>query len=128
MTEQFPPIDWFDGYPTEASLEALRETTGIFDHAETGRYLRQELDRCQLNCCASFDQEESTDFFGKPIDRLFFSTGGWSGAERLIEALLSQLMIEICHVQWRRGGHYIFDVPRAQRDDPARTSEGESDV
>lgn len=39
------------------------------------------------------------------------STGGWSGNEDLIKALLDhEVFWPLCWVQSRRGGHYLFEI------------------
>ena len=42
---------------------------------------------------------------------VYFSTGGWSGCEELLDAMLRHFWIRELKVQWRRGGHYIFELP-----------------
>ncbi len=81
-----------------------------FDPIEAARYLRQELSKCAEHCCASYGEESATDILGKPSLHLHFSTGGWSGAEDLMVALLGKFWIEYLQIQWNRGGHYIFEV------------------
>ena len=50
--------------------------------------------------------EELIDDHGIEID---MSTGGWSGNEDIIEAMQENaLMWNLCWVQSRRGGHFIF--------------------
>ncbi len=40
------------------------------------------------------------------------ATGGWSGCEELIDALMSNMMIRACAWQLsKRGGYYEFKVP-----------------
>lgn len=106
----FPEIEWEDGYPTDESLAAFSAVDILaFGPAEGGETLRRELSRCAEECCASYDEAEA-ERYGKPVIRCGFSTGGWSGAEDVIEALLSKFWISHLHVQWNRGGHYIFEV------------------
>jgi hypothetical protein len=65
----------------------------------------------QISCC-SCAVESATDALNRPIKRVSFSTGGWSGAEDLIDAMLSHFWIKQLHCEWRRGGHFVFDVPQ----------------
>lgn len=110
---EFPPIEWdADGYPTEDSLDALETANrNSFGIEEAARYLRQELAKCAENCVASYEEQPATDIVDRPCLHLHFSTGGWSGAEDLIAALMTKFWIAHIHLQWRRGGHYIFEVP-----------------
>ena len=51
--------------------------------------------------------------------RLYLSTGGWSGNEDIMGALEgNDVFFGLYWVSSRRGGHYVFDVPR--RASPAR--------
>jgi hypothetical protein len=47
------------------------------------------------------------------IRKLFLSTGGWSGNEETINAILSNFWLRnlLGYTQWNRGGHYIFEIP-----------------
>ncbi len=46
-----------------------------------------------------------------PIIKLKLHTGGWSGNELLIDALLSNQMFKMMwYCQWNRGGHYRFEI------------------
>jgi hypothetical protein len=112
----YPVIEWEDGYPTDASLEAFR-ALGTFAIIPpiAGSVLRRELTVCANNCCASYD-EQPGERYGTPVIRCSFSTGGWSGAEELIAALLAQFWITHLHAEWKRGGHYVFEV--SQPKDP----------
>lgn len=122
IAREFPPIEWDgDGYPTDASLAAL-EAVGAtaFSPAEAARYLRQELAACAENCVASYEERPASDILDRPCIHGHFSTGGWSGAEDLIVALLGKFWIAHLQFQWNRGGHYIFQFPaEADRTQPS---------
>lgn len=106
----FPVIEWEDGYPTDESLEAFRAVPPVsFGVLEAETTLRRELAACAEHCCASYEEAE-TEHFGRPVIECFFSTGGWSGAEAVIGALLQKFWIRYLHVSWRRGGHFVFQV------------------
>ena len=47
---------------------------------------------------------------GRHVLYLELHTGGWSGNEEIIEALLSNMMVKVMgYIQWRIGGHYWFE-------------------
>lgn len=53
------------------------------------------------------------DSLGRPIKKLYLSTGGWSGNEELIGALReNRCFWMLCWEQSKRGGHYWFKLPR----------------
>jgi hypothetical protein len=104
---QWPAIEWEDRYPVEASLEAIKGLPLDFD--EAAAFIRRELRRCAENCCASYDEEEG----GEHVF-VYFSTGGWSGAEQLMDLIESRFDAR-CHIyQWQRGGHYEFRMPKTK--------------
>ena len=87
-----------DGYPTDEALAAIinwdrHDIGGCFDYI--GRLWRYP---------------ERWHREGRTITA---STGGWSGNEELIGALRENRMIWL--MTWhqiRRGGHYVFKLPR----------------
>lgn len=47
----------------------------------------------------------------KPVIKLELHTGGWSGNEDIINALLKNQMFKMLwYYQWNRGGHFIFEI------------------
>ena len=59
-----------------------------------------------------FNKEWGKDYLhNKPIIKLELHTGGWSGNEDIINALLKNQMFKILwYYQWNRGGHYKFEI------------------
>jgi len=107
-------IDWFEvdenGYPTDDSIQRLEKQ--VFMPPYAGDFLINEFEIiCDQIPCISLKYEETTNDFKEPVTRIYFSTGGWSGAEELIGTLLSHFWITHYHIQWNRGGHYIFEIP-----------------
>jgi len=85
-----------DGYPTEETLQAIREWK------EDWRALFSFL-------CEAW---EYPDRWRRGGDTYAISTGGWSGNEELIDALRDNAAAwSSCFVSEARGGHYVFKVP-----------------
>jgi hypothetical protein len=103
----YPLLD-DEGYPTEQWLRYIREfkpdeNFGIIAFVyllsegwwmpERGHYL-------------------SKQYRGKR--EFILHTGGWSGNEGIIDAILSNINltdIYMKYMKWRRGGHYYFEIP-----------------
>ena len=94
-------VEWEDGYPTAESLDRLWEAT--IDHTNAADCIRAELTECAKHCCARYSETSDTQ-------RAMFSTGGWSGAEDLIDAMMENPRLKHRHIEWHRGGHHVFDV------------------
>ena len=94
-----------EGYPTDAILEWIKN------------YVPDESMPIE-----SFVENVLKDiwwvrgfYYKKEVGKLYLSTGGWSGNELIIRAIEDNKNIKFTHYsfkkeQWRRGGHYIFEV------------------
>lgn len=52
------------------------------------------------------------DYFVRDGCKFTLHTGGWSGNESLVHALMDNvLFVAFCWVSSRRGGHYEFELP-----------------
>jgi hypothetical protein len=105
----WPAIEYDDGYPTDESMDAIQAMP--FGFLEAPIFVREALADCAENCCASYSEEEAGNIVGEPVIHGYFSTGGWSGAESLIHLIESRFDTRYSMLQWRRGGHYIFEFP-----------------
>ena len=106
---QSPDID-NDGYPTDEWLAAIAEAN--MQPPVADEWLRTVFpEAVEQIPHAALHKTLTKDIFDKPIIRLEFSTGGWSGAEGLIEAALTNFWIRCRHIHWTRGGLYIFELP-----------------
>ncbi len=97
-----------DGYPTEAALEIVRiwhwsDARGWFDfiksiwHIPSWGWRESEADHEYIK--------------DKKVHLYNISTGGWSGNESIIsEMQKTNMMWHLNWVQWRRGGHFIFEL------------------
>lgn len=106
-------VECEEGYPTDDGLSALRNHA--FDPRGAARFLVHDFPRicAGISCCTVRVADAERDFIDRPIHRVSFSTGGWSGAEELINLMLNHFWIRHLHTKWERGGHYEFEVPLA---------------
>jgi hypothetical protein len=44
-------------------------------------------------------------------DKFELHTGGWSGNEEIVDALMGTMFWMMCWESSRRGGHYYFEIP-----------------
>jgi len=96
---KFSDIDFFDGdgYPTQkALLEVSRYNCleeGIKGYLDLIKNLWSYPDRFVLK-----------------DNILYLSTGGWSGNEDVISTMKNNFFWFLCHIKWKKGGHYWFDI------------------
>ena len=68
-----------------------------------------------------FNKLENTgndySFFKKGNKFVYFSTGGWSENEALITELEKTFCFNFLLVEWKRGGHYKFQIFKEVADD-----------
>ena len=53
-------------------------------------------------------------YFKRGRKYVYFSTGGWSENEELVNELKSELVWGMLIFSWSRGGHYKFTVPNKE--------------
>lgn len=113
-----PIASWFeidDGYPTDVAVD--RFVAMEFSLQDADKFLLNDFPKiCSVLPCASIDKKscDPETLHPTPYWRISFSTGGWSGCETLIGAMLGHFWIKHRQWSWRRGGHYQFLVPRAE--------------
>ena len=96
-----------DGYPTEGTLETIREWPSD-DFPGLAEYVRDawaDYGFVSINL--------SHNLFGPCLDMICV-TGGWSGNECIISALMNNFAF--CHMCWEsthRGGLVVFQIPIA---------------
>ena len=94
-----------DGYPTDASLAVITAC-----RHEDFPALMKAIKPCWQYGTVGFWQEPGEEGGCKVYE---ISTAGWSGNESIVVALKANVMFwALCWVQSRRGGHYIFHVPK----------------
>lgn len=116
--DEWPEIEYDGGYPVDEEFAnwTARSPTPSFKLA--GQWLLRELPRaCEYMCC-SCSVTRGKDIVGKPVRRIHFSTSGWSGAESIIALIERRFDMSHLMQSWRRGGHYVFEVPVVKSDRP----------
>ena len=109
LDEMIQNIHSDDAYLADAWLERLR-LFAFNMHAAARFLLWLPNIKPHLSCSDIHLCHGETDL-GRPADILAFHTGGCSGAEDLINAMLGHFWIEYFQTQWRRGGHFTFEIP-----------------
>jgi len=94
-----------DGYPDEEELKTIRE----WDFKDFYGLLEFVKPIWKYSDMGYFDKGSDK--------RWHLSTGGWSGNEDIISAMMDNAMFWNCH-WWssRRGGHYIFNKMLMEED------------
>lgn len=100
-------IKWDEaGYPDEDSLLQIvdyKNTNEEFRVETCFELLKRVLKECSEVNCSSYYLVTTPDY-----EEIHFSTGGWSGAEALIAAILCNPLLSYYLETWRRGGHYTL--------------------
>lgn len=100
-------LDVDDGYPSERAIESVK-TIG-----------RKDATRWMQECFADMANELPCSFVGitskNGVAEVSFSTGGWSGCEEFIRAVLGNFWLRRHLVTERCGGHYKFEVKEPVR-------------
>lgn len=110
----WPAIEWNDdGYPVAEDSDYAEWRALPLNLFSAARFLVDALPAAARHCCCSCDVEDGADdmFGSRPVKRITFSTGGWSGAESLLGFIESRFDTSQMMLSWRRGGHYVFEVP-----------------
>lgn len=103
-----------DGYPSEAAVE----TIAMVSFRDARRWLRDMFPKLVAELpCASVVVTDVEDW-DRPAKQIAFSTGGWSGCESVIGAVLDHPIMRRHLAQENRGGHYVFILPLDQVRDP----------
>jgi hypothetical protein len=87
-----------NGYPVAAELESIQEWPVDKGYSALMEYVKELW--------------HWDDYFDEIDEKNFeLHTGGWSGNEEIIEALMSnQMFWSLCWKESTRGGHYKFEL------------------
>ena len=103
-----------EGYPSEEWIDSFQglPATAI-GPVEAADFLVNRLPDIAktISCMQVVVSDAKDDYRDEPLKRVEYITGGWSGAEDLIHAMLGQFWIKHFHTLWKRGGYFVFDIP-----------------
>lgn len=114
--QAWPEIEYDSGYPVDEDFAAFATVPLSFEGAR--EWLLRELPRACLFMCCACKVRRGKSATGKPVWRINFSTMGWSGAESIIGLINGRPDLRYQMVSWRRGGHYVFEVPFTKTNRP----------
>ncbi len=97
-----------DGYPNEDRVAEI----AMVSIRRSDEWLRNVFP-VEMEClpCASVSVEDFAEWTGESVKRISVSTGGWSGCESVIGAVLDHPIMRMRLDYERRGGHFVFLVP-----------------
>lgn len=103
-----------EGYPSEKWIDRFHALPpGTIKPDDAADFLVNRLPEIAktISCMQVSIEDAEDDYRREPLKRIEYITGGWSGAEDLIGAMLSQFWIKHHHSLWKRGGYFVFEVP-----------------
>lgn len=112
--------DAVEGYPDETWIEKFEGLpVTVMGPTQAEDFLVNQLPNIAktISCMQVRIEDGKDDFRGTPLKRIEFITGGWSGAEDLIHAMLKHFWIKHHHTLWKRGGYFVFEVPAHSKGD-----------
>lgn len=108
---EWPEIEYEDCYPVDEDfVEWGNVSSPPLNMKNAGEWLLRELPRAAEHMCCSCRVSKGKGITGKPVILIDFSTGGWSGAESIINLINRRIDLRHHMLSWRRGGHYVFEV------------------
>lgn len=107
-----------DGYPDDDDLKRVKDWDAIAD--PKGLFLFV-ADLWKYDDYKKMSVGRHGFLKDREVIRLEFHTGGWSGNEDLMDALLNGNGVmgvgDMFLNEWRRGGHYYFEIPKEYNED-----------
>jgi hypothetical protein len=97
-----------DGYPNEDRVDEI----GMVAMVDARRWLHDEFSELWASIpSAGISGREVQDTMGRAAKEIRIATGGWSGCESVIDAVLKHVMMARYCTERRVGGGYTFVVP-----------------
>lgn len=110
-----------DGYPTDESLNSLQNYLSESlenSYTAVATWLVKEFPKLAMSIpygrveVRKIEDYNSKGEKGSSYYEIEYSTGGWSGQESFIYAVLESPFVKMLyHYAWERGGHYKFRIP-----------------
>lgn len=115
------PIEYEGGYPVDEEFAALEGAE--IDFYAAAQWLLSELPVAAENmpCFCSVENRIPERLNDRPARVISFSTGGWSGAESIASLIERRFDLSYFMQSWRRGGHYVFEIPVGYLSRPAQS-------
>jgi len=101
-----------DGYPTDETLETIKKWPYGHGYIDLMSYVSRAWKWEDFVYCNAIK-----DFAEQDVWEYTLITGGWSGNESIVDALLeNQMFYHLCWRESHRGGKYIFEVKQPKQD------------
>jgi len=97
------------GYPSEEKVEEIR----LIAWVDARRWMHDEFPRLwqELVDYGYIEVREGKDIVDAPALEIYVATGGWSGCESVIDAVLDHVALSNYCKERKSGGAYTFIVP-----------------
>jgi hypothetical protein len=96
-----------DGYPSDDRVDEI----GCVSMRDAARWLRDVLPHAVNALPCGRAEVEPFDDRGRSMLRITVITGGWSGVESIIYAVLDHTIMRQYVAEQHRGGLYVLEVP-----------------